>query len=404
MMMKKKRICIVTGAQLPIPDVKGGAVERLVTMLIEDNEIKKDFLFTVVSAYDSLATEEQKKYNYTEFVNLRQPNKIMNSIQWQKKKIAEWFTNKYQIRLLGIYQKIERYLLKNRDNFDLIINECADSLSLSKVAEVIGKDKICRHFHAVEMYNEGFDDVYGSTISISNFVREAFMQHSEIPAKDNYVLLNCIDQRRFLRKASTNEKENLCDGLGINAEDFVVLYCGRIVKEKGVKELIEAVTSINDDNLKLLVVGASDFALGNYGKYVNDVNNLISKNSSKIVFTGFVNNRDLYKYYQIASIVAIPSLCEEGFGLVMAESMISGLPQIATISGGMSEVGTENTTFFVNKDDRIVQELRNAIIFLKSNHGHLEFMKKACEERGLAFYRDSYYSNFKSIINNILNN
>ena len=60
-----KKICFITQCSLPIPTVKGGAVETLVEYLLDENEIDKNFEFTVYSIADKEADKISKKYKYT---------------------------------------------------------------------------------------------------------------------------------------------------------------------------------------------------------------------------------------------------------------------------------------------------------------------------------------------------
>ena len=60
----KRKVCLVTCGALPIPDVKGGAIERLVTMLIEENEVHHRMDLTVLSCYDKEASQYNYQYSY----------------------------------------------------------------------------------------------------------------------------------------------------------------------------------------------------------------------------------------------------------------------------------------------------------------------------------------------------
>ena len=401
-MKLRPKVCFVTGGELPVPDVKGGAVERLLTMLIEDNEKEQKFEFTILSIEDEEQKALQKKFLHTHFVSLRKPQRLLNSIRWRERRLMEMITHEPYLHLTGINRQINQYLQKHGNEYDLIINECAHSLALKMFAERQGKSRLCRHYHFVEKKIEGFDDIYGSTISVSQFVKNAFMQHSEIPDNQNHVLLNCIDEKRFQKKLSDSEKKELRKSLGLDEDDFVILFCGRIIQIKGIKELVECVIKINEDKVKLLIMGSSNFGDGNRGVYTENVLNTIKNNSEKIKFTGFVPNNQIYKYLQISNVAANPSICEDACPLNIIENIVSGLPQIATISGGMTELGTSETTLFIHKDERLVKELTEAILYLKKNPEKLEQMRQACLNRAPLFYRSQFYNNFSIVVENII--
>ena len=56
-----KKICFITQCVLPIPTVKGGAVETLVEYFLDENEKKPKYQFTVISASDSDAQKKISK-------------------------------------------------------------------------------------------------------------------------------------------------------------------------------------------------------------------------------------------------------------------------------------------------------------------------------------------------------
>lgn len=60
--MEKKNICFIAPGVLPIPTVKGGAVETLVEYLVVENEQKKLFDFTVYTAADKAAISKENEF------------------------------------------------------------------------------------------------------------------------------------------------------------------------------------------------------------------------------------------------------------------------------------------------------------------------------------------------------
>ena len=71
---------------------------------------------------------------------------------------------------------------------------------------------------------------------------------------------------------------------------------------------------------------------------------------NQVIHVGYINNDELYKYYQIADMQAVPSMWEEAAGLVAIEGMASGLPLVVTRSGGMVEYVDEKCALTVDKE------------------------------------------------------
>ena len=124
------------------------------------------------------------------------------------------------------------------------------------------------------------------------------------------------------------------------------------------------------------------------------------KHTGRIIFTGYVNNEELYKYQQIADIQVIPSLCEEAAGLVAIEGMCAGLPLIVTRSGGLVEYVNEKCAMIVSKE-AVVQNLMDAIVQAGTD---IKWRMRASRESLLQaekFTEDKFYKNLVSLVSKI---
>jgi glycosyltransferase involved in cell wall biosynthesis len=130
----------------------------------------------------------------------------------------------------------------------------------------------------------------------------------------------------------------------VSPEEKIVLFVGRMVPEKGVQVLLNAIPHINaaHPNMRYLFVGD--------GYYLNDLKD--QANSLGIAhltnFLGYVSDDDLLKLYKIADIVTIPSLYEP-FGIVALEGMAAKVPVVTSDTGGLTDfvehMGTGITTY-----------------------------------------------------------
>lgn len=120
--------------------------------------------------------------------------------------------------------------------------------------------------------------------------------------------------------------------LKIPLNDFVFLFVGRIVKDKGVNELVKAFKqlSVKMDNVHLVIVGAEE----SMNSISDDSRNEINSNS-RIYQVG--KKKDVRPYMLGADILTLPSY-REGFGMVLIEANALGTPAIVSNIPGCNEV------------------------------------------------------------------
>jgi len=137
------------------------------------------------------------------------------------------------------------------------------------------------------------------------------------------------------------------DNLGICESDFVFVFVGRLVKDKGINELVDAFLivrkSINScamNNLKLLLVGPFEKELDPLSEQTL---RRIKENNS-IILTGYVS--DVRPYFAISDCLVFPSY-REGFPNVVLQAGAMGLPAIVSDINGCNEIITDGLNGFV---------------------------------------------------------
>jgi glycosyltransferase involved in cell wall biosynthesis len=121
-------------------------------------------------------------------------------------------------------------------------------------------------------------------------------------------------------------------------EEKIVLFVGRLVHEKGVHVLVNAVSRVLEKvNAKFIIVGNG---------YMKEQLSNIVKNmgfAHKVMFTGFVDDETLKKLQKCADVSVVPSLFEP-FGIVAIEAMAAKSPVVVSDTGGLSEIVEHNVT------------------------------------------------------------
>lgn len=150
----------------------------------------------------------------------------------------------------------------------------------------------------------------------------------------------------------------------LNWEDkFVVLFVGRLIKEKGLEVLLESVKTW-DKKIRLVIAGSGSMEV--------EILRVVSK-ASQIQFLGKVDQGDLLFYYSGADCLVVPSISEEGFGRVIIESLACGTPVIAARRGGISEAMDETVGRFIEVTP---ESIKNAVEYLYKNPKELFKLSK----------------------------
>lgn len=173
---------------------------------------------------------------------------------------------------------------------------------------------------------------------------------------------NGIDLKQFSRdRLDLIAVEKLREKLSIPKDSFVVGFVGRLVKDKGIIELVDAFQDIQKKKLNviLLLVGMLEVRDALPLEIVDRINN-----SQCIVCTGCVDNNNIQLYYALMDVFVLPSY-REGFPTSVLEASSMGLPVVTTkATGCVDSIISQETGLFVehNKLDII-----NAIEFYMNN-------------------------------------
>ena len=152
---------------------------------------------------------------------------------------------------------------------------------------------------------------------------------------------------------SEDQKSSLKQYLGIKSSDFVFIFVGRIVSDKGINELISAFSEIQEYkmDLKLLLVGPYEQELD---PLKEETLNQINANKS-IFSVGYQD--EVRSYFAISDCLVFPSY-REGFPNVVMQAGAMGLPSIVSDINGCNEIieDTKNGYIIPVRDKEAVKE------------------------------------------------
>ncbi|WP_309597415.1 glycosyltransferase family 4 protein [Flavobacterium davisii] len=173
---------------------------------------------------------------------------------------------------------------------------------------------------------------------------------------------------------SKEETLKLKAQLDIAKDDFVFIFVGRLVKDKGINELITAFTNLNLSKTKLLLVGPLESDLD---PLLPETLTEIEENIN-IINVGYQS--DVRPYFKVANLLVFPSY-REGFPNVVMQAGAMGLPAIVSNINGCNEI--------------IEEEKNGLIIPVKNSKAIEEAMRKVYQEKSLF---DQLKSNARQMI------
>lgn len=388
-----KRICIITQCTLPVPTSKGGAVETLAEYMLDENELNPRYHFTVITVKDERAIQMSGKYKYADFVYINE-----NPIYPVDKL---WNLSYRILKHLGVYIPFSRTFLcalrkiKQLRKYDLYLYLAGPTTQIPLLAKIVDKERLLVHLHWDGMGTPRYASSCKRVIAISKYIAGQWKKEAGSSAVD--IVENCVRLSMFNNAVSEKEKDSLRNKLGISKQDKVVLYVGRIVEAKGIRELIKAYESIKQDNTVLLIIGSSNFGAKTNTPYEKEVAALISKAKKRIVFTGYIHQSELYKYYALATCSVMPSQFQEPAGLVAIEAQATGTPLIATHVGGLGEYCSPGASIIVEKDNDQVEHIKEAIELLLDNPEKCEEMGKCGKKFADNFSTKKYFDDFSKV-------
>ena len=388
---KRPRVLLIPPADLPVPAVRGGAVETLITHLIRENERQGKLDLLCASVLDADAKAAAADLRYTKMMYIARPRGH-----------RRYWPMVFIERCFGVaapyepwYQKVQLSLALELPPPDWIVAEGGNLTQFGAISRMFGRKRCLAHLHGLTQCSRQMDDIYGGVLALSEFIRNEYLKTSTLDRKNAFILHNCIDTQRF---TPGEPDARLRASLGFAPEDFVVLFCGRLEPDKGIHRLLEAISSLSDPHIKLLIVGSPFFGRTQSSPFLKKLEAQARALDSRVRFTGFIQNDNLPDYYRLADLFCVPTMVQEAAGLVAIEAMACGRPVLATRSGGMPEYLAGSQAVLVDLNRDVAGQLAWAIEMLRDHPELRAEMGRAGAEAAKQFSVAAFYDNFVRIL------
>ncbi len=164
-------------------------------------------------------------------------------------------------------------------------------------------------------------------IVCSNFMKQEVKNLFQLPDDKVLEIANGVNEENYRADYSKAFRQNYA-----SPDEQIILYVGRIVREKGIQVLIQSIPEILQRN------PASKFVIAGKGPYLDSLKAQADYLgiSNRVYFTGFISDEERNKLYRCADLAVFPSLYEP-FGIVALEAMATMTPVIVSAVGGLVE-------------------------------------------------------------------
>ena len=192
-----------------------------------------------------------------------------------------------------------------------------------------------------------------------------------------------IDLDKF-KPIDMKEKRRI---LGVENK-FLVLFVGRLIEEKGIRIVLELSRRYEGDpRISFLIIGDGPFDMA---KAIRELH------PSNLKYEGSIPNDEMPSWYNVADVLIVPSLGEEGFGRVIPEALSCGIPVIASNTGGIPEILDSSVGLLTTPS---VESFKQRIDELINSPDRLNLLRAECRKYA---ERTFDISNFETILESYL--
>lgn len=210
-------------------------------------------------------------------------------------------------------------------------------------------------------------------IAVGQELYDTILKEFEVP-EEKLSIINMGVNRKVFKQISKEEARKACR---LEQNTKPILFVGNLIKQKGLLELVEAVSGVvsEEPNVHLYLIGPS-----NDGSFKQQLENKIHSLNieSHVTFLGVKDQREIANWMAAAEVFVLPSHIE-GFGLVALEAMSTGTPVVGSDVGGLKYLLADGTGRLVPPENS--QALKEGILHLLASAEDREMFIKNGEKK-----------------------
>ncbi len=190
--------------------------------------------------------------------------------------------------------------------------------------------------------------------------------------KPIHIVPTGLEEEKFETIYSKEEIQKLKEDLGIPQKNKVLLFVGRVGKEKNISEILEYLNKVQRSDISFVIVGEGPERrdLEEYTKSIG---------MDYVIFTGLVQNEMINIYYQMADLFVSASTSETQ-GLTYVEALFNGLPVLCRDDICLRDPIVQNETGYRYNN---YEEFKEQLTKFLDNSNILEEMSEKCRAHAI---------------------
>lgn len=232
------------------------------------------------------------------------------------------------IRLLTTHKKTDAFYILGVPKFSVWVILFAKFVKKPVTLSLTSKVEV---FDVTSNWRNKIFGKCDNYIAISNEIAEGLKKKSNISEDKISILPQGVDTKNRYYPVSSKEKLRLREKYNLDKEKKILLFCARVVPNKGTDTLISAWKIIHEKcaDMVLLIVG------GGFNELLDELRSVSAELDNSIIVIGEVPKTE--PYYQLSDMYILPSWFE-GLSTSVMEAMSCGLPCIGSKIGGIEDL------------------------------------------------------------------
>lgn len=373
-------ILMICTEKLPVPSVRGGAIQTYIDGV--SPLLSQRHQLTILSVNDPILPNRETSAGIH---YVRVPGKLPDVYI---RHVVEYLKNNAR--------KFDLIHVFNRPKFIPPIRETAPHarLILSMHNDMFLLEKIDPSTAVTAI--ESLEKI----VTVSNYVGQTIAKQYPQAEPKLKTIYSGVDIKRYIPKSESIRKQER-DALRRQHKlqgKKVILFVGRLTAKKGVDKLVLAMNTLKKkySDLALVLVGSKWYSDEGISDYVAYVHALAKRSPVPVITTGFVDPKEVHKWFWAGDIFVCTSLWQEPLARVHYEAMAAGLPIVTTARGGNPEVIHSRENGIVVQNPENPEEFARSISTILSNPS----LKRHMSVTGRRYAIQNY--GFERVANDIL--